>query len=311
MTLCGRLYGFSRLIQFASTMLLRAPAIVSPATDASSPWKHQQGSGFRKGFSADKCSVGLFATSMKTKRGAKHSVYTVRAVAGEWKTAVALNGVVFEPFAEVQNELVQVSQSFSESLARQKFTDSCEGALNEQINVEYNVSYIYHALFAYFDRDNVGLPGFAKYFKDASDEERGHAEMLMKYQNIRGGKVKLQSILMPTIMDFDNAEKGEALYAMELALSLEKLTNQKLLNLHTVAQEANDGQMTDFIEGNFLTQQVEAIKIVSEYVSQLRRMGKGHAVWHFDQMLLNLNGGDVAPAPNAGVLAPNAGVLAA
>ena len=67
--------------------------------------------------------------------------------------------------AEVQNELVQVSQSFSESLARQKFTDSCERALNEQIHVEYNVSYIYHALFAFFDRDNVGLPGFAKYFK--------------------------------------------------------------------------------------------------------------------------------------------------
>ena len=31
--------------------------------------------------------------------------------------------------------------------------------------MEYNVSYIYHALFAFFDRDNVGLPGFAKYFK--------------------------------------------------------------------------------------------------------------------------------------------------
>lgn len=291
-----------RLIQSA-TMLLRAHATVSPATDASSPWKRQQGSGFRKGFSGDKCSVLFVATSMDTKRGAKHSVHTVRAVGGELKTAVktTLTGVVFEPFAEVQNELVQVSQSFSESLARQKFTDSCEGALNEQINVEYNVSYIYHALFAFFDRDNVGLPGFAKYFKDASDEERGHAEMLMKYQNIRGGKVKLQSILMPTVVDFDNAEKGEALYAMELALSLEKLTNQKLLNLHAVAQEANDGQMTDFIEGNFLTQQVEAIKKVSEYVSQLRRMGKGHAVWHFDQMLLN--GADVAPAPDAGALA--------
>ena len=29
--------------------------------------------------------------------------------------------------------------------------------------------------------------------------------------------------------------------------------------------------------------------------------GKGHAVWHFDQMLLN--GIDVAPAPDAGALA--------
>eukprot|EP00253_Pinus_taeda_P016672 PITA_16672 len=280
-------------------MLLRAPAIVSPAIDASSPWKQHNGL-CKNGISADKCGVGVAARYMKSKRGG--GVHRVRAaVGGEGKPTSALGGVIFEPFVEVQNELAQVSLSFSESLARQKFSDSCEGALNEQINVEYNVSYIYHALFAYFDRDNVALPGFAKYFKDFSDDARDDAEKLMKYQNIRGGKVKLQSILMPTLMEFDNTQKGDALYAMELTLSLEKLTNQKLLNLHAVAQEANDGQMTDFIEGNFLAPQIETIKNVSEYVSQLRRIGKGHAVWHFDQMLLN--GDNVAAAPDAGALA--------
>jgi ferritin heavy chain len=68
------------------------------------------------------------------------------------------------------------------------------------------VSYVYHALFAYFDRDNVALPGFASYFQAASVEEREHAEVLMKYQNTRGGRVKLQSILMPE-MEFNSAEK--------------------------------------------------------------------------------------------------------
>ena len=29
-------------------------------------------------------------------------------------------------------------------------------------SIEYSASYFYHTLFAYFDRDNVGLPGFAK-----------------------------------------------------------------------------------------------------------------------------------------------------
>ena len=29
-------------------------------------------------------------------------------------------------------------------------------------SVEYNVSYVYHAMFAYFDRDNVALKGIAK-----------------------------------------------------------------------------------------------------------------------------------------------------
>ena len=106
------------------------------------------------------------------------------------------------------------------------------------------------------------------------------------FQNKRGGKVKLQSILMP-LSEFDHAEKGDALYAMELALSLEKLTNEKLLHLHAVANKNNDVQLADFVESEFLGEQVEAIKKISEYVAQLRRVGKGHGVWHFDQALLN------------------------
>jgi ferritin len=37
----------------------------------------------------------------------------------------------------------------------------------------------------------VGLPGFAEFFKNASEEEREHAHLLMDYQNKRGGRVKL------------------------------------------------------------------------------------------------------------------------
>ncbi|KAF8402579.1 hypothetical protein HHK36_010666 [Tetracentron sinense] len=201
-----------------------------------------------------------------------------------------ITGVVFEPFEEVKKELLLVPTVPQASLARQKYCDDCEAAINEQINVEYNVSYVYHAMYAYFDRDNVALKGLAKFFKESSVEERQHAEILMEYQNKRGGKVKLQSILMP-LSEFDHVEKGDALYAMELALSLEKLTNEKLLNLHSVvhkvANRNNDVQLADFVETEFLTEQVEAIKKISEYVAQLRRVGKGHGVWHFDQMLLN------------------------
>jgi len=196
-----------------------------------------------------------------------------------------LTGVLFEPFEEVKKELMLVPTVPQDSLARQKYSEESEAAINEQINVEYNVSYIYHALFAYFDRDNVALKGLAKFFKESSEEERGHAEKFMEYQNKRGGRVKLQSILMP-LSEFDHVEKGDALYAMELTLSLEKLTTEKLLNLHKVASRNNDVQLADFVENEFLGEQVEAIKRISEYVAQLRRVGKGHGVWHFDQMLL-------------------------
>ncbi len=47
--------------------------------------------------------------------------------------------------------------------------------------------------------------------------------------------------------DFMFLRQGEALYAMELALSLEKLNFTKLRELWKIANEAEDGQLTDFI----------------------------------------------------------------
>jgi len=42
-------------------------------------------------------------------------------------------------------------------------------------------------------------------------------------------------------------------------------------------------------EGHFLQEQAEAIKTVSEYVSQLRRVGKGLGVFEFDKYLSEEN----------------------
>ena len=39
--------------------------------------------------------------------------------------------------------------------------------ITKQISVELSNSYVYAALAAFFDRDNVGLPGFAAYFREA------------------------------------------------------------------------------------------------------------------------------------------------
>ncbi|KAL3617467.1 Ferritin-3, chloroplastic [Castilleja foliolosa] len=231
------------------------------------------------GFSSSPSFSGLVFAKKRDTNGFAASV------SNETVEIAPLTGVVFQPFEEVQKNEFMVPMDPQASLSRQRFSQECEAAINEQINVEYTNSYVYHALYAYFDRDNVALKGLAKFFKEASLEEREHAEKLMEYQTKRGGRVKLQSLLMPP-SEFDHVEKGDALYAMELTLALEKLTNEKLLNLHSVADKNNDPQLSDFIESDFLEEQVQAIKQISEYVAQLRRVGKGHGVWHFDQMLL-------------------------
>lgn len=197
-----------------------------------------------------------------------------------------VTGLVFEPFTEVEPLAISVaSAEGTQSFGRMAYTAECEAAINEQINIEYNVSYVYHALYAYFNRDNVALPGLTQYFKASSVEEREHAEMLMDYQTLRGGKVQLANIVMPQMEFGGPDDKGDALYAMELALSLEKLNFQKLRALHAVADAAGDAQMTDFVEGSLLADQVQSVNDVAKYVAQLRRVGKGLGVYQFDQAL--------------------------
>ncbi|KAJ6922581.1 ferritin-2 [Populus alba x Populus x berolinensis] len=98
-------------------------------------------------------SVSAFPSASRKKRNTS----LVVSATGE-----TLTGVVFQPFEEVKKEVFVVPNSPQVSLARQYFVDDCEAAINEQINVEYTASYVYHAMFAYFDRDNIALKGLAK-----------------------------------------------------------------------------------------------------------------------------------------------------
>ena len=108
--------------------------------------------------------------------------------------------------------------------------------------------------------DNVYLPGIAKHFLKESLEERGHAELLMNYRSCAAGAWSCRRS-SPQV-DYDHPEKGDALYAFELSLSLEKLNNDRLIALHRVAGEA-DANMQDFIEGELLADRVKSIEEVS------------------------------------------------
>ena len=94
----------------------------------------------------------------------------------------------------------------------------------------------------------------------------------------------MQALAAP-LVEYDHAEKGEALYSMELALSLEKPNFQKLQALHDVAAKHDDAALADFIEGDLLDDQVKSVKEHAIYVSQLRRIGKGLAVYLFDKQI--------------------------
>lgn len=164
---------------------------------------------------------------------------------------------------------------------RQNYHSESEAGVNKQINLELYASYVYQSMSFYFDRDDIAMPGFSKYFKKSSDEEKVHAELLMKFQNQRGGRIVLQAIQKP-----ERDEWGTGQEAMQSALSLEKNVNQSLLDLHGLASSHGDAQMGDFIEGKFLTEQVQAIKELSNYITNMKRMGPGLGEHLFDRQFL-------------------------
>jgi len=178
------------------------------------------------------------------------------------------------------NETLVTKDSIKMSISqcRQNYHSDSEANINRQINMELYASYTYQSMSFYFDRDDIALPGFAKYFAKASEEEREHAEKLMKYQNKRGGRIVLQDIKKP-----DRDEWGSGLEAMQVALQLEKSVNQSLLDIHKIASQHEDAQLTDFLESNYLEEQVDAIKEIGNHITQLKRVGAGLGEYLYDK----------------------------
>ena len=70
-------------------------------------------------------------------------------------------------------------------------------------------------------------------------------------RNMRGGRVVFQPIQKPNVDEWVTA-----LNAVEASFDLEKSVHESLLSLHKNADEHGDAQLTDFLEGEYLKEQV-------------------------------------------------------
>merc|ERR1712002_498081 len=182
-------------------------------------------------------------------------------------------------FQENFEQLLTIKMAMSK--VKQNYHPDSEALINKQINMEVYASYVYLSMSAYFARDDIALLGFSKRFRDASHEERDHAEALIDYQNMRGGRVVFREIAKPTCDEW-----GTALEAIEASLELEKTVNESLLNMHKMADSHGDAQLTDFIEGTYLKEQVEAIKEIADLVTKMKRAGDGLGLHIINKELL-------------------------
>ncbi|XP_069320400.1 ferritin heavy chain-like [Eulemur rufifrons] len=176
------------------------------------------------------------------------------------------------------------------SQVRQNYHPDCEAAINSHINLELHASYVYLSMAFYFDRDDMGLKHFSRYFLRLSHQEREHAEKLMGLQNQRGGRICLYDIREP---DRDDWVGG--LQAMACAFHLEKSVNQSLLELHELATTKGDAQLCHFLKSHYLQEHVKTIKEVGGYLTNLCKLGApdaGLGECLFDKLTLGGGGDD-------------------
>lgn len=170
---------------------------------------------------------------------------------------------------------------------RQYFNAECEDKLNDQIHEELKASHLYLSMAYYFSRSDVALYGFHKFFKKMSDEERQHGQMLMEYVNKRGGTISMTPSL--TFSHQNKLRSGDwdsALHAMKEAMKLEHHVNRHLKEkVHKCAVDHDDAHLQDFIEGTFLTEQVDSIKQLGDYITKITRLGRGVGLHMFDKEL--------------------------
>ncbi|CAF3506096.1 unnamed protein product [Rotaria sp. Silwood1] len=176
-----------------------------------------------------------------------------------------------------QQSFVATNQP-SENLVRFNYHEDNEGLINRQINLELYASYVYMAMAHHFDRTNVALKGHQKFFEKMSKEENEHANKFMEYQNKRGGTIVLLDIKKPPQQSWSSS-----LEAHEMALQLEKDVYQALLELHASAIKHNDPHLSNFLEEEFLDEQVESIHQYVTYITNLRRVGPGLGEYIFDK----------------------------
>jgi ferritin len=136
--------------------------------------------------------------------------------------------------------------------------------LNAQIHHEFESSYIYLGMSAYFD--HINLPGFAQWMVAQSQEETDHGMRMFHYVNERGGKVVLSAIAQPP-SDYKSPKD-----AIASALKHEKFISQKIHELYGLASSENDYATQTHLHW-FIDEQVEEERNVGDLLATLERIG--------------------------------------
>lgn len=158
-----------------------------------------------------------------------------------------------------------------------------ENAINEQIKNELYSAYLYLAMSAHCEEQNLG--GFAHWLRLQSKEEQEHALKFYDYLHERGGTVKLLAIGEPP------AEWKSLLDLFNEVLAHEQKVTAMIHSLYALALKENDYAAQVMLHW-FITEQVEEEKNATEIIENLKLIeAHGTAVLMLDKQL-GKRGGD-------------------
>ncbi len=143
-------------------------------------------------------------------------------------------------------------------------SQSLTDALNEQLKQELYSAYLYLAMSAYCDQQN--LPGFSHWLRIQAEEEREHAMKFYDFILDRDGKLALQSLPQPP------REFGSPVDLFEQVLAHEQEITSLIEQLYRTAGAEQDHATQIFLEW-FISEQVEEEKTALQILETLRMAG--------------------------------------
>ena len=142
--------------------------------------------------------------------------------------------------------------------------DRLAEALNAQITQEFNASYIYLGMAAYFE--SLDLDGFAGWMRAQSTEEWGHGMRIFNHLAARDVPITLSALVKPkTCYDKPRA-------AVAAALAQEQGTTRAVNALYARAVECGDYQAKSLMDW-FVNEQIEEEDTLRTLLSQLKIAG--------------------------------------
>lgn len=135
-------------------------------------------------------------------------------------------------------------------------------ALNAQIGMEFQASYSYLSMAAYFEANS--WDGFASWMSLQSDEERTHAMKFYTYLLDRGAEISLPAIEAP------KSSFASPLEVFETSLAQERNVTASINHLYKLAHQSDDYATVSFLKW-FLDEQVEEEKNVSDMIEKIKR----------------------------------------